>query len=97
MNMGENCGNETKFSLMKIYTKCGGSSFGIVEKWCTKVRTKTYAGDNWNNIINREVALLKIKYPFLSEKQIRGKALQKFGIPNLMGDIVRCKTFNVTC
>ncbi|CAG5077045.1 Protein of unknown function [Cotesia congregata] len=57
------------------YAKCGNKCFDVVDKWVNKAIVKVPTGDNWHNIIQREIALLKVRYPFLTEKQLKGKAL----------------------
>ncbi|KAH0558050.1 hypothetical protein KQX54_014081 [Cotesia glomerata] len=78
------------------YAKCGNKCFDIVDKWVNKAIVKVPTGDNWHNIIQREIALLKVRYPFLTEKQLKGKALVKFGIPCSMGNIIRTGEKKVT-
>ncbi|XP_044019448.1 uncharacterized protein LOC122859826 [Aphidius gifuensis] len=68
--------------------KCEKNCFGTVEKWC-KINQTPKNNATINTIILNEISLLKIKYPFLSDEQIRGKALVKYGIPCFMGDVVR--------
>lgn len=69
--------------------KCKNKCFNLVDKWINKAIVRVPTGDNWHNIIQREIALLKVRYPFLTKKQLKGKALVKFGIPCFMGNIVR--------
>lgn len=69
---------------------CQNKCFDVVDKWIAKVAAKVPSENyNWNSFIQREIALLKVRYGFLPERQLRGKVLVKFGIPSSMGNIVR--------
>ncbi|XP_057340267.1 uncharacterized protein LOC130677511 [Microplitis mediator] len=86
---------KSKFKF-KNNVKCNNKCFNLVDKWINKAIVRVPTGDNWHNIIQREIALLKVRYPFLTEKQLKGKALVKFGIPCFMGNIVRTGDKKVT-
>ncbi|KAK0183130.1 hypothetical protein PV327_001200 [Microctonus hyperodae] len=90
-------GNKENINFLgKNEIKCKNGCFNIVDKWIARVVVKVPTGNNWHNIITREIALLKVRYPFLTEQQLRGKALMKFGIPSMCGNIIRTGAGKVT-
>lgn len=70
----------------KIHT-----AFKTVDKWADSVTLRLPTGDDRKKIVDREITIHKVKYPFLPEQQIRGKVYEKFGIPTVMGGLMRYK------
>lgn len=67
-----------------------------IDKWRTRVlfcgRT-TNSGDgeeSWSKRIEKQVAVLRVAFPFLTERQIQGKAWQSCGLNSFMGGVPRC-------
>ncbi|XP_043269502.1 uncharacterized protein [Venturia canescens] len=67
------------------------TAFKTVDKWADNVILRLSTDVDRKKIVDREITIHKVKYPFLPEQQIRGKVYKKFGIPTVMGSLLSRK------
>ncbi|XP_008208833.1 uncharacterized protein LOC100679424 isoform X2 [Nasonia vitripennis] len=65
-----------------------------IDKWRSRVLFcgRTSHGDeeeSWSKKIEKQIAVLRVAFPFLTERQIQGKAWQSCGLNSVMGGVPR--------
>lgn len=84
--------NENIFIKQENKNFCKTLEYLTMNKWSKKVLLSNpyyQSCENLSKKIQTKISILKVAFPFLTERQIRGKALNACGLSSIMGELPR--------
>ena len=59
----------------------------FLKNWTSRLTKDNMKANTFQHHLEREMAIVRIKYPFLDDSQLRGRALKRLNIPSVCGQI----------
>ena len=59
----------------------------ILKNWTARMSNESMKAKNFQQLLRCEMSVMRVKFPFLEESQLRGRALKKLNIPSICGQI----------